>query len=164
MPPPLGVADNYQAIASYRPPSPRHPITHALGEDVHPRYYPRQISGDYHYNDYPGNWHLSGGAIAGIVVGCVIGAVLLLWVLYCFWALGRPSRTYYETATRHRERRPRRREMPYYAPEGLCETGRKREYMYGRTVGADGIVRPVVSVGCGGKCCRGYRDKGRVYV
>jgi hypothetical protein len=48
---------------------------------------------------------LDGTAIAGIVAGCIFGAMIFVWALYCCWKLGPPHLTYFETAKKINKRR-----------------------------------------------------------
>ncbi|KAI0166637.1 hypothetical protein GGR57DRAFT_32845 [Xylariaceae sp. FL1272] len=69
--------------------------------DPRPRYEPRDTPGDAYSSSTNGvQSTLSGGAIAGIVVACVVGTVILAWVLYLCWTVAQPSATYYETAVK----------------------------------------------------------------
>lgn len=56
--------------------------------------------------------HLSGGAIAGIVIGSIVGFLLLAWLVYCCLNLGKPSRWGYTFGAKD-DPPPRKRSREY---------------------------------------------------
>ncbi|KAF8385549.1 crb-3 [Pristionchus pacificus] len=65
---------------------------------------------------------LSGGAIAGIVIGCIIGAILLLLAAFFLYRWLKERRKYHGEYKPHEEEEEHAKNLPYLAPpsvEGL---------------------------------------------
>lgn len=114
-----------------------------------------------YYNGHGGGYYngynnLSGGAIAGIVIGSILGFLVLLWLVYCCWAMGRGSS---RSSHRHCDRRSRRSYSSRSCSTASCVRVAPAMYERGRSVHVEeGYIHPPAPTVCqGGPECTVYK-------
>ncbi|CAK7233793.1 hypothetical protein SCUCBS95973_008716 [Sporothrix curviconia] len=105
-----------------------------------------------------GSSGLSGGAIAGIVIGSVVGFLLLLWIIRSCFNLGAPPdrEAWYDDPPPRRRRHHRREDSRYY----YSERGRTRP-PYGVYTQSTPVAEPVPVVVRGSSRRRPSTSKAR---